>query len=238
MIRKNGMELNEVLKELKKMSLDPEAVGGRERFDSTSRSVYGVFIPKLRKLAKAVGCNHQYALRLWQIAIRETRVLAGMIVDPSRVSETLMEEWVRDLDHWEVCDQTCQNVFEKTAIAYDKAAQWSNREEEYVKRAAFVMMARLAICDKQAIDERFSEFLSHIQREAGDERPMVKKAVNWALRQIGKRNPFLNEQAIKVALTIRENNPSKDARWIASDALRELQSATLQERLHNHGLAS
>ncbi len=141
-----------------------------------------------------------------------------------------MDEWVKDFDNWEVCDQCCMNLFEKTEFAYQKCFQWSAREEEFVKRAGFVLMARLAVSDKKASDEEFEQFFPAIKREADDNRNYVKKGINWALRQIGKRNLSLNEKAIEVAGEIKKMD-SKSARWIAADALRELTGQGVQARL-------
>jgi len=143
-----------------------------------------------------------------------------------------MERWVKDFDYWEICDQCCMNLFEKTKLAYQKCAQWSSREEEFVKRAGFVLMARLAVSDKKADDERFERLLPLIKREASDDRNLVKKAVNWALRQIGKRNINLNRTAIETAKKIQEMD-SRSARWIAHDTIRELTSDGVQLRLKN-----
>jgi 3-methyladenine DNA glycosylase AlkD len=153
-----------------------------------------------------------------------------MIDDPGKVSEKQLEHWVRDFDSWAVCDGCCSTLFDKTEFAYRKAAEWSGRREEYVKRAGFVLMATLAVHDKEAGDEKFLEFLPIIKREAVDERNYVKKAVNWALRQIGKRNLNLNKSAVKTAEDIHKVD-SRAAKWISSDALRELKSAAVQERL-------
>jgi len=144
--------------------------------------------------------------------------------------EEQMERWVRDFDYWEICDQCCMNLFEKTKFAYQKAIAWSSNEKEFVKRAGFVLMARLAVSDKKADDEKFRNFLPAIKREATDDRIFVKKAVNWILRQIGKRNLNLNRKAIETAKEVQKMD-SKSAKWIASDAIRELTSKDVQERL-------
>jgi 3-methyladenine DNA glycosylase AlkD len=150
--------------------------------------------------------------------------------EPAKVTEAQLERWARDFDSWDICDGVCSNLFDRTPFARGKAIEWSARREEYVKRAGFVLMAALAVHDKKAPDALFREFLPLIEREATDERNFVKKAVNWALRQIGKRNGALNRDAIAAAKRIRRID-SKAARWIAADALRELQSAAVQERL-------
>ncbi|MBT4485834.1 MAG: DNA alkylation repair protein [Candidatus Latescibacteria bacterium] len=209
---------------------DPKAIEGMARFKITAKTVYGVSIPLLRNMAKEIGRNHELSLRLWQNESRETRILAGMICDPKMVAEDLMEQWVKDFDSWEICDQTIMNLFEKTSFAWDKAVEWSLNKEEFVKRSGFVLMARLAVSDKKADDKRFEQFFPIIKREVHDDRNFVKKAVNWALRQIGKRSLYLNEKAVKTAREIKQAD-SKCAQWIAHDALRELESEKIQSRL-------
>ncbi|MCL5038149.1 MAG: DNA alkylation repair protein [Chloroflexi bacterium] len=223
------MRYEDVIKKLRQMA-DPEVISGMARFGITAKEVMGVKIPDLRKLAKEIGRDHELALKLWGKEIRETRIIAAMIDDPALVTEKQIESWVRDFDSWEACDQCCSNLFEKTPFAYDKCFQWSQREEEFVKRAGFVLMARLAVSDKKAGDEKFESFFPIILRGAADERNFVRKAVNWALRQIGKRNLALNEKAVRIGEKMREMD-SSSARWIASDALRELKSQAVLDRL-------
>jgi 3-methyladenine DNA glycosylase AlkD len=193
----------------------------------------GVKIPNLRGLGKEIGTDHELALALWEHGLRETMILASLVADPKQTSEELMESWASDFYDWEVCDQTCMNLFEKpplTERAYSLARRWSGRTEEFVKRAGFVLMARLAVSDKKAPDDAFSPFFEDIVREADDGRNMVKKGINWALRQIGKRNLSLRERAVKTATALRERDSSA-ARWVAADALRELNSEAVIERL-------
>ena len=220
----------DILLKLKSLS-NPKAVEGMRRYGITPEETFGVSIPNLRKIAREIGINHNLALKLWNINIRETRILASMIDDPKLVSEEQMEDWVKTFDYWEICDQVCQNLFAHTRFAYSKALEWSKRNEEFVKRAGFTIMARLAVGDKKREDKEFEEFLKVIVDEVVDDRTYVKKAVNWALRQIGKRNLYLNKKAIETALKIKELD-SKTARWIASDALRELTSEKIQMRLN------
>lgn len=230
------MKVEDVVQTLEKMS-NPEIVEGMKKFGITPKRAYGISIPDLRKLAKEIGKNHLLAQELWEIDTRETRILATMIDDPEEVTEEQMERWVRDFDYWEICDQCCANLFSKTRFAYRKAVEWSSRDEEFVKRAGFVLMARLALADKKAGDKVFEEFLSVVKREAidgYDERHYVKKAVSWALRQIGKRNIYLNKKAIGIAKEIGRVD-SRIARWIASDALRELTSEAVAKRLKKSG---
>ena len=156
-----------------------------------------------------------------------------MIDDPKEVTETQMEGWVKDFDSWDVCDQCCSNLFDKTGNAFQMARKWSSRNEEFVKRAAFALMAALAVHDKNSTNAQFQSFLPIIERESTDERNFVRKATNWALRQIGKRNMQLNRLALKTARQIQKKN-SKSARWIASDAIRELTSASVQKKLRKN----
>jgi 3-methyladenine DNA glycosylase AlkD len=218
-----------VIKKLKSLS-NPEAVAGMARFGINSKNTYGVPIPVLRKMAKEIGKNHLLAQKLWNSGIHEARILAGMIDPPEEVTEKQMERWVRDFDSWDVCDQVCSNLFDRTEFAHKKAMSWSERGEEFVKRGGFVLMAALSVHDKKAEDKKFLRFLPIIKRESRDQRNFVKKAVNWALRQIGKRNLRLNQMAIETAKEI-EGIDSKAARWIASDAIRELTSEAVQKRL-------
>lgn len=208
-----------VLRQLKSLS-DPENVAGMARFGINPNNTYGVPIPALRRIASTLGSDHELAKHLWESGVHEARILASMIDIPDRVSSRQMDLWVKDFDSWDVCDQCCSNLFDKTVHAYRKAAEWSSREE-FVKRAAFALMAALAVHDKNANDREFIRFLKIIERQADDERNFVKKSVNWALRQIGKRNARLRNAAIATANQIRRRN-SRTSRWIASDALREL----------------
>jgi 3-methyladenine DNA glycosylase AlkD len=223
------MKSKDVLRRLKSLS-NPGAVAGMARFGINPKNTFGVSVPSLRKIAREIGKNHPLAQELWLSGIHEARIIAGMIDEPEKVTPKQMDNWVKDFDSWDVCDQCCSNLFDKTKFAYRKATEWSARDEEFVKRAGFVLMAALSVHDKQADDARFLAFLRIIKRESKDERNFVRKAVNWALRQIGKRNQCLNKAAVKAAKEIGEMN-SKPARWVASDALRELTSMSVQRRL-------
>jgi 3-methyladenine DNA glycosylase AlkD len=223
------MESKEILKRLESMGSKKDKEG-MARFGINTEKAYGVSVYSLRKFANEVGKNHELAQDLWNTGIHEARLLAVFIDEPKKVSEVQMESWVRDIDSWDVCDLGCSNLFDKTPFAWDKAVEWSEREGEFVKRCGFVLMCSLAVHDKKAEDAKFEKFFPIIKREATDERNFVRKAVNWALRQIGKRNLPLNKKAIKVAKEIKDID-SKAARYIASDALRELESEKVQERL-------
>ena len=223
------MQYADIIKKLNSLS-DPKAVEGMARFGINPKNTFGVSVPNLRAIAKEAGKDHALAQQLWASGIHEAQILASMIDDPKMVTEEQMESWVKDFDSWDVCDQCCMNLFDKTSLAYRKAVQWSARKEEFVKRASFAMMACLAQHDKNADDRQFEPFLSIIKREASDNRNFVKKAVNWALRQIGKRNLNLNEKAIETAREIQEID-LKSAKWVAADAIRELTSQAVRERL-------
>ncbi|MFC1985598.1 DNA alkylation repair protein [Chloroflexota bacterium] len=228
------MRYDDILKKLKSLS-DPKAVEGMARFGINPENTFGVSVPNLRKMAKETGKDHALAQQLWESSIHEARILASMIDDPKMVTGEQMESWVQDFDSWDVCDQCCMNLFDKTSFAYGKAMEWSAREEEFIKRAGFAMIACLAWHDKNADDKQFEPFLSIIKREASDNRNFVKKAVNWALRQIGKRNLNLNEKAIDTAREIQQID-AKSAKWIAADAIRELTSQAVMERLQAKNL--
>ncbi|MBN1824596.1 MAG: DNA alkylation repair protein [Endomicrobiales bacterium] len=199
----------------------PENLAGLARYGINTRKALGVNIPSIRDLAKEIGKDQDLSLKLWRTGIHEARLLAGFIGPPQKVTEKQMEKWASDFDSWDVCDQVVSNLFDRTPFAYKKAAEWSKRNEEFVKRAGFVLMAALSVHDKESGNAPFVKFLSIIARESRDSRNFVKKAVNWALRQIGKRNLALRGLAVKTAKKILTSDDPA-ARWIASDALREL----------------
>jgi|YNPBryulayer2012_1023412.scaffolds.fasta_scaffold00064_2 3-methyladenine DNA glycosylase AlkD len=205
---------------------NPQNVAGMARFGINPKGTLGISIPTLRNLAKRFKLDHELAHQLWASGIHEAKILASMIDDPKKVTKEQMDEWVVQFDSWDVCDQVCMNLFDKTPYAYLKAAEWCEREEEFVKRAGFALMASLAFHDKNAPDESFEAFFPLILKHANDERNYVKKAVNWALRQIGKRNRQLRQKAIEVAQQMA-NLDSKAARWNAKDALQELSQKNL-----------
>src|SRR4030043_881226 len=214
------MPVSEIINYLKKNS-SPKDREGMARFGIDVKYALGVKIPVLRNLAKKLGKNHQLALDLWKTKIHEVRILASMIDEIDKVSEKQMQQWVKCFNSWDLCDQVCMNLFDKTKFAWKKAMQWPKRKEEFVRRAGFSMMACLAWHDKKAKDEDFLKFFPVIKKYSFDKRNFVKKAVNWALRQIGKRNNNLKKHAIKAAEEILKID-SMSARWIAGDALREL----------------
>jgi 3-methyladenine DNA glycosylase AlkD len=213
-----------------KAKANPNNLEGMARFGMAVDKRLGVSVPEMRRIAKEIGKSHELAVELWETDIAEARIVASMIAVPENLTARDMDAWVKDIDSWDVCDQVCMNLFEKTPLARQKIIEWSEREEEFVKRAAFALIACLAWHDKQAADHEFIDLLSVIKRGATDERNYVKKAVNWALRNIGKRNLRLNKAAIKTAKEIQRID-SKAARWIAADAIRELEGERAQKRI-------
>lgn len=222
------MELHETLARLHALA-NPDNVAGMARFGISSHNALGIDMYTLRKLAREIGQDHPQALDLWATGIHEARILAGLVADPARATDAMLEAWVADFDSWDVVDQVCDYI-RRTRFAYEKVHAWAQRPEEFVKRAAFALIAELAWHDKQASDEKLAAFFPVIVEASDDDRNFVKKAVNWALRNLGKRNPALNARAIATAQTIRARG-TRAARWIAADALRELTSDKVRARL-------
>jgi len=222
------MSVESVLREMRSMG-DVKAVEGMARFGISSKNTLGVSIPTLRSMARRIGTDHEVAQGLWKSGIHEAKILAAMVEDPAMVTEGQMERWVAGFDSWDVCDQCCSNLFDKTPFAFAKAMEWSERREEFVRRAGYVLMATLAVHDKRAEDSEFLKFFPTIEVGSTDSRNFVKKAVNWAVRQIGKRNLRLNREAQKLAVRISKFD-SSSAKWVASDALRELRSSAVQAK--------
>lgn len=219
---------DEVLARLR-AAADPANVAGMARYGISTAGALGVSMPLLRGLARDLrparkadpDGAHELAAALWARGVHEARVLAALVDVPALVTREQARAWAGDLDSWDVCDQLCGNLLDRVPFAVELAIGWAGAEEEFVKRAGFVLMTQLAVHDKAAPDDVFLGFLGLVEREAADGRNFVRKAVNWALRQIGKRNVYLHARAVEVAERLRESGP-KAARWVASDALREL----------------
>ncbi len=218
-----------IIGELRRIA-DPEKVDGMNRFGINGTGMLGVPMPKLRALAKLAGRNHALAAELWRSGIHEARILATLTEEPGRVTEKQMEAWASKFNSWDLCDQCCLNLFDKTPYARTKAVEWSERKEEFVRRAGFALMAVIAVHDREAPDSLFAGFLACIERAADDERNFVRKAVNWALRQIGKRSETLHAPAVAAARRLMKRS-SSSARWIGTDALRELTDERTLSRL-------
>ena len=209
-------------------------VEGMARFGIRAKKVYGVSKPRMDEIAREIGKNHALGAKLWKTGIHDARLLGMLISEARKVTSGQMERWVRDFDNWDVCDGTCCHLFVDAKLAWEKAFAWSMRVKEFEKRAGFALAAFLAVHEKAADDARFEKLLEVIERESWDERNYVRKAVNWALRNIGKRNQRLNREAIACAGRIRQIG-ARAARWIAADALRELKSEAVQNRLRRKG---
>ena len=227
------MTTEEIIKNLESLK-NPANIAGMKRFGIVAKKAFGITMPVLKSLAKEIKKQtkdrHGLALELWQSGSHEARILAFLIDDPREVTAEQMDDWAGDFDNWAICDGTCGHLFCRTQFAYEKAFEWSTREEEFIKRAGLVLPAWLVVHDKRATDDKFAQFLPLVERKAGDERNFIKKAVNWSLRQIGKRSLELNKLAIETAERIKSQN-TKHARWIAADALREIKSEKTIERL-------
>ncbi|MCF8242552.1 MAG: DNA alkylation repair protein [Melioribacteraceae bacterium] len=223
------MKTTEII-ELLRSKTRPDALIGMARFGINTSTAFGVSIPDLRKIAKKIGTDHQLAISLWNTGIHDARILSSMIDDPGQVTKSQMNNWAKDFNSWDVCDQCCNNLFKRTTYAWEKAFEWCGRNEEFVKRAGFALMAVLAVHEKTTPDEDFLKFFPYIEKESIDNRNFVKKAVNWALRQIGKRSLYLHHHSVKLAIKLTEAE-SKSARWIGSDALRELTNEKIISRI-------
>jgi len=233
------MTTDEIIKKLESLE-NPANIAGMARFGITAKKAFGISAPVLKSLAKDVkkqtNERHKLALELWESEIHEARIIAYLIDDAKQVSPEQMDDWAADFDNWAICDGACGHLFCKTEFAYRKVFEWSEREEEFVKRAGLVLPAWLAVHDKKATDERIAQFLPILESKADDERNFIKKAVNWSLRQIGKRSLNLNKLAVETAEKIKAQN-TKAARWIAADALRELKNEKIIERLKKKSIA-
>ena len=223
------MNYDDVMKQLKSTG-SLKNIEGMGRFGIKTENNLGNSVTELRNFAKKIGKDHDLAVKLWDSGIRDARMVAACIEDPETISEDQLEKWVKDFDSWDICDHCCGHLIDKTPFAYKKAKEWTKRKEEFQKRAGFALMAWLAVHDKKVDDSEFEKFLAIIKNESTDERNYVRKAVNWTLRNIGKRNLPLNKLSIKTAEEIQKID-SKAAKWIASDAIRELTSIKVQEKV-------
>lgn len=203
---------------------------GMARFGIPIERAMGIPVPLLRKMSRVYRNEHELAIELWNSGWHEARILAPMVADPKQTTSELVDRWTEEFDAWDICDQCCQNLFRLTSFAYDKVYEYALREKEFVRRTAFALMATLAVGDKAAEDERFLPFFGLIERTSGDSRNFVRKAVNWALRQIGKRNQRLHREALEVSRRLVSMS-DKTAVWIGKDALRELSDPKVMARI-------
>ncbi|HEX2983217.1 MAG TPA: DNA alkylation repair protein, partial [Ignavibacteriales bacterium] len=219
----------EIIAFLKKQG-SKENLEGMARYGINTGNALGVGMTPLRDLAKQIKKDSALAKELWASGIHEARILAGLIEDPKELTEAQMEDWAKEFNSWDICDQCCMNLFRKTNYALKEAHEWTGRNEEYIKRAGFALMATLSVHDKQADNAAIEKFLKPIIKASADERNFVKKAVNWALRQVGKRNPELRLKALEAAEEILKLN-SKPGNWIAKDAIKELNNQKIIDRM-------
>lgn len=226
---------DKILKQLKSQR-NEKNLAGMARFGIATDKAFGIKHPILKEIAREHRRDHGLALELWASGYHEARLLATIIDDPKQVTEKQADAWVKQINSWDICDGFTGSLIDKTPFAYNKALEWAQREEEFVRRAGFALMAWLPVHDKKAADSKFDDFFLLIIKYSTDERNFVKKAVNWALRQLGKRNLRLNRKAIATARRISKLD-SKVARWIAKDALKELESESVQARLHESAKA-
>lgn len=223
------MTVQQIISRLHSLA-NPENVAGMKRYAVGGQHTLGISVNTLRQLAREIKHDHQLAAGLWTTGIHEARILASIIDDPSQVTENQMEEWVVGFDSWDVTDQVCMNLFDKTSLAWNKAIEWAGREAEFQKRAGFTLMACLAWHDKKSPSEKYIPFFPVIENACGDGRNFVKKAISWALRKMGSRDQTLNKLAIETAGRIQKQD-SSSARWIARDVLEELESEKVQQKL-------
>jgi 3-methyladenine DNA glycosylase AlkD len=218
---------NEIIEQLEAL-YNPVNIEGMKRFGIESEKIFGITMKDLEQFKKTIGKNHQLALELWDEGYHETRMLAAMIADPKLMTPEILNQWAGDFDNWAVCDSVCGKLFQKVPGIYDNVIEWQYNENLWVKRASFALIAWISVHHKKLPDSFFNQYLEMIVEHSTDDRPYIKKAVNWALRQIGKRNLNLAHQALEVCSLLKNQEPvSKSARWIASDAERELRKKYL-----------
>jgi len=225
------MHLENILSKLHEAA-DPTILEYMQRYGINVKDALGISIYDLRRMAKEIPKNHMLALQLWDTGLHEVRMLACFIDEPDKITSDQMDRWGADFNSWDICDQACASLFDRNPLSWKKAIEWAESDKEFVKRAAFSLIAGLCVHDKHAGNEQFHQFFPLIKKHAEDERNYVKKAVNWALRNIGKRNMTLNQQAIKFSYELVTQD-STSAKWIGRDAIRELQSEKIQKRLRS-----
>ena len=223
------MEFEEIIQYFEE-NKNEKNIAGMKKFGIDSDKIYGIKMDAIRKMAKKIGKDHELALQLWEHGFHESRILATIIEEKDEVDDDQLEEWVNDFDSWDICDQACINLFVNMPKAISKITSWAISDKEFVKRTAFSLIAVMAVHDKKSKDSYFESFFPIIKKACDDNRNFVKKSVNWALRSIGKKNKHLNKKAIELSNEILEFD-YKSARWIAKNALKELESDEVQNRL-------
>lgn len=208
----------------------PEGVAGMTRFGIPNDRAVGIPMGVLKTKAKAIGTDHALALALWETGLYEARILAAEIADPTVLTDVVMDSWCAEFDNWAICDHTCFVLFDKTADPWRKVDEWAPRPEEFVRRAAYALIWALSVHDKKAADALFEKALALITAAPADDRPLVKKAVDMALRAVGKRNLALNASARQTCARLMAA-PDKSRQWIGRHALKELESEKVRARL-------
>jgi 3-methyladenine DNA glycosylase AlkD len=217
--------LKEILAEMRTLA-NPAARESMARFGIQAENVIGLSVPQIRLIARRTSRSQPVAEQLWDTGIHDARILASLVADPNVISPETMDKWAQETDSWDICDACCGNLFDRTPHAWRKIRQWAPDEREFVRRAAFATLATIAVHDKKAPDHLFMTALPLIEKYAFDDRNFARKGLNWALRNIGKRNPVLRKAAIACAERVRDQN-SKASRWIGTDALRELKTSLI-----------
>ncbi|MGG8495873.1 DNA alkylation repair protein [Tenacibaculum sp. TC6] len=216
------MTYHEIIERLYELQDADKVILKEKRFGIIANNSLGIYHKELKELAKEIGTDNKLAIQLFESGIYEARLLCSKLFNPKNITEDLMEKWVKTFENWEICDSFCMAIFAKSELALLKMLEWTERSSEFEKRAGFTIMATYCMADKKAENDLFEQFFPIIKREAHDDRLYVKKAVNWALRNIGKRNVDLNKRAIEVAKELL-NFKSTSAKWIAKNALNELE---------------
>ena len=216
------MTYHEIIERLYELQDADKVILKEKRFGITANNSLGIYHKELKELAKEIGTDNKLAIQLFESGIYEARLLCSKLFNPKNITEDLMEKWVKTFENWEICDSFCMGIFAKSELALLKMLEWTERSSEFEKRAGFTIMATYCMADKKAENDLFEQFFPIIKREAHDDRLYVKKAVNWALRNIGKRNVDLNKSAIEIAKELL-NFKSTSAKWIAKNALNELE---------------
>lgn len=221
------MNFEEIIK-LLESKRNPRNEEGMRRFGIKGNIILGISVMELRKIAKMIGKNHELAIKLWNSGVHEARILAALVETPDNLTEKQLEKWVSEIDSWDVCDMLTNALLDRSEMAISKMEKWAKDEHEYVRRTPFSMIAWIACHNKQMKDADFEKYFKLIKEASLDERNFVKKAVNWALRGIGKRNLSLRGRALEVAEEIKKLN-TKSAKWIANGAINELSSTKIIE---------
>ena len=225
-----GMNVRSLLAELKRLGSTKRRDDLAPRYGIHTAKAFGTTMPDIQGLARRIGRDPVVAAALWETGWLEARMLAAFVDEPAHVTPAQMDRWCADFDNWAVCDTVCMHLFDRTPHSFEKVEQWSRSSDEFVRRAAFALLASLSLHDKRAATELFARFLPLVEEAAHDERNFVKKGVSWALRAVGERNTALNAAALALAHRLADSD-SPSARWVGKDALRQLCKPAVLRRL-------